>query len=231
MSNDLIEALERIWKEAHVSGKPDRGGMRRMPPDLREAIVAAHQALAAHRSQQEAPCQHRIADARNAVVQSGYACVDCAALFAAADHTKQQEAAQEPVMPLGYVRAGTIRRMQVGGEDCITLAMARTRCDLFTAALYTASPAPSESAANGGPTEQDLAERRAQVKLDELIRNGAILSNVAFNLRQRTGAVLSGQQCGFLEEAQRGWDEALREYRAAMAASGGESDAGPEGRS
>ena len=31
-------------------------------------------------------CQHRIADARNPVVQSGYICVDCGALFSAADH-------------------------------------------------------------------------------------------------------------------------------------------------
>jgi hypothetical protein len=32
-------------------------------------------------------CQHRIADARNPIVHSGYVCVDCGALFAAADHT------------------------------------------------------------------------------------------------------------------------------------------------
>jgi len=31
-------------------------------------------------------CKHRIADARNPVVQSGYVCVDCHALFQAADH-------------------------------------------------------------------------------------------------------------------------------------------------
>jgi hypothetical protein len=31
-------------------------------------------------------CAHRIADARNAAVESGYACVDCGAVFAAADH-------------------------------------------------------------------------------------------------------------------------------------------------
>jgi hypothetical protein len=32
------------------------------------------------------PCSHRIADARNPAVQSGYVCVDCLALFTAADH-------------------------------------------------------------------------------------------------------------------------------------------------
>jgi len=32
------------------------------------------------------PCRHRIADARNPVVKSGYICVDCGALFSAAYH-------------------------------------------------------------------------------------------------------------------------------------------------
>jgi DnaJ-class molecular chaperone len=31
-------------------------------------------------------CAHRLADARNAAIQSGYVCVDCHAVFAAADH-------------------------------------------------------------------------------------------------------------------------------------------------
>lgn len=36
---------------------------------------------------QPAPaCQHRIADARNSIVKSGYLCVDCGAVFSAADH-------------------------------------------------------------------------------------------------------------------------------------------------
>lgn len=33
-----------------------------------------------------AACSHRIADARNPVVKSGYLCIDCGALFSAADH-------------------------------------------------------------------------------------------------------------------------------------------------
>ena len=35
-------------------------------------------------------CHHRIADARNPVVKSGYICVDCGALFSAADHKAPQ---------------------------------------------------------------------------------------------------------------------------------------------
>lgn len=31
-------------------------------------------------------CCHRIADARNDLVESGYVCIDCGALFSAADH-------------------------------------------------------------------------------------------------------------------------------------------------
>lgn len=32
-------------------------------------------------------CQHRLVDARNAVIQSGYMCIDCGAVFRAADHS------------------------------------------------------------------------------------------------------------------------------------------------
>lgn len=34
-----------------------------------------------------ATCAHRVVDARNQIVKSGYICIDCGALFAAADHT------------------------------------------------------------------------------------------------------------------------------------------------
>lgn len=38
-------------------------------------------------------CQHRIVDARNQAIQSGYMCKDCGAMFAAGDHgTPQQDA-------------------------------------------------------------------------------------------------------------------------------------------
>lgn len=40
----------------------------------------------ASKVQPEPTCHHRIADARNPVVTSGYLCVDCGALFSAADH-------------------------------------------------------------------------------------------------------------------------------------------------
>ena len=46
-------------------------------------------------AEQPAQCRHRIADARNPVVKSGYLCVDCGALFAAADHTKQPAIKQD----------------------------------------------------------------------------------------------------------------------------------------
>ncbi len=133
---------------------------------------------------------------------------------ALAAHRSQQEAAQEPAAVVGR----DFQLLYTGGEDFS--AHARKHGLKVGTKLYTASGAPSESEAKDGPTEQDLARHRAQLKLDDLIRSGAVLSNVAFNLRQRVGAVLSGQQCGFLHEAQKDWDEALREYRAALSASG-----------
>ena len=59
-----------------------------------EAITAIKAALEAKDEQ----CRHRIADARNPVVKDGYLCVDCGALFSAADHAMpKQEAKDEPV--------------------------------------------------------------------------------------------------------------------------------------
>lgn len=61
-----------------------------------------------------------------------------------------------------------------------------------------------------------LARVRVDNKLQELIRHGTTLSNVVF-VATKPGAVLTEQQCSFLHEARAGWDEALREYRAALA--------------
>ena len=59
-----------------------------------QAIKAVEAALEAKDEQ----CRHRIADARNPVVKDGYLCVDCGALFSAADHAMpKQEAKDEPV--------------------------------------------------------------------------------------------------------------------------------------
>ena len=50
------------------------------------------------------PCQHSIADARNPAVQSGYICVKCGALFAAADHPQPKaEPVQEPTGVFGFL--------------------------------------------------------------------------------------------------------------------------------
>lgn len=44
----------------------------------------------------EAQCEHQVADIRNPIVKSGYMCIECGKLFAAADHgEKPTEAAQE----------------------------------------------------------------------------------------------------------------------------------------
>ncbi|TDS70449.1 Lar family restriction alleviation protein [Comamonas sp. JUb58] len=61
-------------------------------PESIKAMVAAAQ------EKVQAQCMHRIADARNPVVKSGYLCVDCGALFSAADHdAPQAEVQAEPV--------------------------------------------------------------------------------------------------------------------------------------
>lgn len=135
---------------------------------------------------------------------------------ALAAHRSQQEAAQEPRL-CGFCGKSQHQVKKLLATPCAAIC---DECNQIAGRVLGTSPAPSESEAKDGPTEQDLARHRAQLKLDDLIRSGAVLSNVAFNLRQRVGAVLSGQQCGFLHEAQKDWDEALREYRAALSASG-----------
>lgn len=66
-------------------------------PTMEQKIAGAHAAdikpsqagavyLAMLATTPEAACTHRIADARNPVVKSGYLCVDCGAVFSAADH-------------------------------------------------------------------------------------------------------------------------------------------------
>lgn len=47
-----------------------------------------------HPASSEAACQHRIADGRNPIVTSGYLCIDCGALFAAADHDKPRASSE-----------------------------------------------------------------------------------------------------------------------------------------
>ena len=52
------------------------------------AVISQMDLLAAAAQPPAVACNHRIADARNPVVSSGYVCVDCGALFSAADHNE-----------------------------------------------------------------------------------------------------------------------------------------------
>lgn len=69
-----------------------------------DRLRAASQASNASRGQ--APtCQHRIVDARNPIIKSGYVCLNCGALFAAGDH----DAAQAPAQAADSVGRDTAR--------------------------------------------------------------------------------------------------------------------------
>ena len=84
---------------------------------------------------QSETCHHRIADARNERVQSGYICIDCGALFQAADHFTQQD--QEPILSVDWSRKenqahalqqigaywydGAVRNQQIA-DSCYLLA-------------------------------------------------------------------------------------------------------------
>ena len=65
----------------------------------KEAQWAAWQARAALAATPAGVCNHRIVDARNQVVKSGYLCVDCGAVFSAYDHVATPTAtAQVPAV-------------------------------------------------------------------------------------------------------------------------------------
>ena len=80
-----LDALE--YMDGHYLSLPQQG---------MQALTAVKEALA---QPAQEPCTHRIADARNRYVKSGYFCLDCGMLFSAADHFDQPAAqsAQEPV--------------------------------------------------------------------------------------------------------------------------------------
>jgi len=65
--------------------------------------------------------------------------------------------------------------------------------------------------------EPDLAALRTENKLKALVAAGTVMSNIAFNLKQRDEEAPIGQQWkGFLAEAQAGWDEAYSEYQQSL---------------
>ncbi|WP_320533626.1 hypothetical protein [Robbsia andropogonis] len=112
-----IAALER--QAAHASAQSERAAalddlstlVRRLVRELRKASPSndlSQKALdyleraglkpnVLRESAQSVECQHRIADARNPVVKSGYICVDCGALFSAADHSGESTQSERPV--------------------------------------------------------------------------------------------------------------------------------------
>lgn len=75
-----ISEIAACWGCDHPDEPGDTELLRRVKWAARQ-LRAASQAPAAPTT-----CSHRIADARNPIVKSGYICIDCGALFSAADH-------------------------------------------------------------------------------------------------------------------------------------------------
>lgn len=104
---EFIEYYSRAWNG--VSAKHPNT----IATNARNALAASVASRAA--------CQHRIADARNAHVQSGYVCLDCGAIFQAADHVEAKDA----------VRAEAVAWMTHHDDPMLfpTRAEAETYCD------------------------------------------------------------------------------------------------------
>lgn len=86
--DDLAEAMRNIVRlgDEHF----EYGGsmvLRTANNCIVDMQEIANGALLAAAQPPAVACNHRIADARNPIVASGYICVDCGALFNAADHT------------------------------------------------------------------------------------------------------------------------------------------------
>jgi hypothetical protein len=110
--SDLDAAMRATGHDPNAGGRDDvlalvylyGAHMAEHPEDS----SGAQQRLAAIRASLASPCSHRIADARNAAIQSGYMCVDCHHMFAAADQGPGLDTASmvgvgtdriEPAMP------------------------------------------------------------------------------------------------------------------------------------
>lgn len=116
-----------------------------------QAASDGWQARAALASQDTAPpaavpasCTHRIVDARNPVVTSGYICVDCGALFAAADHGTPKAAPAQAVDALG-IKTWEERVKECGlpASDVVYEAAMRAEIVALRAALDAQPAAPA----------------------------------------------------------------------------------------
>lgn len=79
--------------------------------------------------------------------------------------------------------------------QCMTNYFAHAQCDC-----------------NAGELERLRAELAAILKREKRVRGiGGQLSNVAFNLAQRAGHVISSDDCSLLDGLRKQWDDALAE--------------------
>lgn len=77
-------------------------GFRNIDLDIRIEIVESLASyVRAALAQSPVSCAHRIVDARNPIITSGYLCLDCGSLFAAADHDNPK---RSPVSAEGLER-------------------------------------------------------------------------------------------------------------------------------
>ncbi|MTD33989.1 hypothetical protein [Paludibacterium denitrificans] len=116
-----------------------------------EAIAAAEAA--------QPVCQHRIADARNQVVQSGYLCMDCGALFSAADHGEsQQPASTQPVAAPDEVRLAVEAEREACAGVC---EMERVQWDISRDGWQSANDCATAIRARGNKHSQSGADSSA----------------------------------------------------------------------
>jgi hypothetical protein len=81
-----LEVKAGLWDEVRTICVPHGAGVDKTITEWLAERLAAPSQPAAPAVHAQKECAHRVVDARNQVVQSGYMCVDCGALFAAADH-------------------------------------------------------------------------------------------------------------------------------------------------
>lgn len=104
-----MTALNLTQERADFEAACELGECRNKQGDWQGWIAAKRAALA-----QSPVCHHRIADARNPVVTSGYICIDCGAVFAAADHDRSKAA---PVSAEGLERDAARFQQAIALDD------------------------------------------------------------------------------------------------------------------
>ena len=127
-----LAALERISFNETLGQHYSNGCLCRDVQTIKAALELSARAQPAQQ------CTHRVVDARNSIVKSGYMCVDCGALFAAADHGAQPATITTELRRLQAELETSKVRQEVSGANARKFSADAERLEASNAELLKA---------------------------------------------------------------------------------------------